>query len=1092
LGNFAAWEGAGPGGAGGGGSISFTSGTPVQNVSGGTAGTTNSDHLTEFNMNGATNGASGLSGNTTTIFNLTAVNTEVCAGQSASFSVSASGTLPGTVNWYASAFGGSSLGTGLTYTPSIAPTVTTTYYAGICPGTFRVPVTVTVNPLPVVTGTAVLTNPTCSTAGSITGLSVSSGTTPYQYYWNGVSNPTVNYTNLASGTYSFTVTDSKGCTASSGPYTLTGVAGPIIDASGVIVQNVNCVGDPGSITGITASGTGLNYLWSNSGGSALDASGLAAGSYTLTVTDANSCTSSSGPYTVNVDTGPTIDQSSVSVVDEHCSQADGAISGIVTTGSSPIYSWNGTTSTTADLIGVSAGTYTLTVTDIGGCTVSGAPITVANTPGPSVDIASVIITNENCTASDGAISGVVPSGGTPAYTYSWNGVTASTLDVSGVSAGVYSITVTDFYGCTVTSAPITVGTAPGPSLDESAAVVTDVQCNGSLGTISGITATGSNMTYSWSNSGGSTLDVTGLLPNTYILTATDEYGCSVTSSPYTVGAVTPLLINSASMTVTPTACTSNTGSISGIIVIGGISPSSSWSSGQSSLNISNLTAGVYTLTVNDNQNCSATLSVTIDVSPDPNISLVSSQDITCAGDNNGAASVAGSGGTGTLSYSWQPGGLTGLSQSALPADAYIVTVTDQNGCTNTVSFSISEPAPIVVSQGSISPANCGSSDGSASVTASGGTGTLNYSWSPVGGNTSTASSIPGGNYTVTVSDDNACTAALNLVVNSLGGPVVTVSDQTDVTCNGESDGSVTVNATGGTVPYQFNWSPSGGAQATASGLDAGSYTVVVTDDAGCVGSISVTISEPALLTVTSDVTPTDCGSSTGSITLNASGGTAPYSYGWSSGSGSTSSVTGLSSGTYTATITDALGCTVTAVNNVTATGSLTLTVSPDVASIGPGQSVTLSASGAETYTWTPENGLSCIDCPSPVASPSETTSYIVSGTTSDGCTGTTIVQVIVIEDCGEIYVPTVFAPNGTSGKLENQRFGIFGQCIASVSIEVYDRWGNKVYEYSPENPYWDGKYKGEELNSGVYVYQLSVTTTDQKTTQMSGNVTLMR
>lgn len=1092
LGNFAAWEAAGPGGAGGGGSISFSSGTPVQNVSGGTAGTTNSDHLTEFNMNGATNGAPGLSGNTTTVFNLTAVNTEVCAGQSASFSVTSSGTLPGVVNWYASAYGGSSLGTGLTYTPAVAPTVTTTYYAGICPGTFRVPVTVTINPLPVVSGTAVLTNPTCSTAGSITGLAVSAGTSPYQYYWNGVVNPTVNYTNLASGTYSFTVTDAKGCTATSGPYTLTGVSGPIIDASGVNVQNVNCVGDPGSITGITATGTGLNYLWDNGGGSSLDASGLIAGSYTLTVTDANSCTSTSGPYTVNTDTGPTIDQAAVVVVDEHCGQSDGSISGIVATGSSLSYSWNGSASTTADFSGVSAGTYTLTVTDAGGCTVSGAPISVSNTSGPTIDISSVIVTYENCTAADGAISGIVPSGGTPSYTYSWSGVTASTLDVSGISAGVYSITVTDFYGCTVTSTPITVGTAPGPSLNESSVVVTDVQCDGTLGTISGITASGTNLTYSWTNSGGSTLDITGLLPNTYVLTATDQYGCSVTSAPYTVGAVTPLLINSSSMTVTPTACTSNTGSISGIVVLGGISPSYSWSSGQSSLNISSLAAGDYTLTVSDNQGCSATLTVTIEVSPNPTISLISSQDITCNGSNDGTASVNGSGGTGTLSYSWQPGSLTGTTQSSLLEDAYTVTVSDQNGCTNTVSFTISEPTPIVLNQGTITPATCGASDGSASVSASGGTGVLDYFWSPLGGNASTANAIPGGNYTVTVTDDNSCTASLSMLVNSLGGPVVSIVSQTDVSCNGGSDGSVAVNSTGGTAPYQYNWSPSGGNQASATALAAGTYTVVVTDDGGCVGSVSVTIDEPSLLTVSSDVNPTNCGLSTGSITVNASGGTSPYSYAWLSSGASTASISGLPSGTYSATITDALGCTVSAVNNVLATGSLTLSVTPDVASITPGQNVTLTASGADSFVWSPETGLSCTECASTIASPSETTSYTLVGTTADGCTGSTTVQVIVIEDCGEVYVPTVFAPNGTSGQPENQRFGVFGQCISSVSLLVFDRWGNKVYEYSVDNPYWDGKYKGEELNSGVYVYQLSVTTTDQKTSQMSGNVTLMR
>jgi gliding motility-associated-like protein len=1092
VGSFASVEAAGPGGAGSGGSIAFSSGSPSQNVAGGTAGTTNSAHLTEFTFNGATNGASGLSSLSATVYNLTANNTSVCAGSTVTFSVSVTGIPPGTVNWYSAQYGGSSLATGNSYTPAVAPTTTTTYYAGICPGTFRVPVTVTINSLPIISGTPVLTNPTCSGAGSITGLNVSSGTTPYLYSWSGTTTSSADYTNIPAGTYTLTVTDAAGCTATNGPHTLTGTSGPIIDATAISIQNVTCTGGLGSITGITATGTGLSYAWDNSGGSSLNATGLSAGSYTLTVTDNNSCTSTSGPYTVGTDTGPAIDESLASVTDATCGQSNGGVSGITASGSSLNYSWSGSSSTSLDLSGVASGTYTLTVTDAGGCTISSSPYLVSDLAGPTIDITAVSIFDQSCGLADGSISGVIVSGGTAGYNYTWSGNSQTTIDITGLSAGTYTLTATDANGCTATSSSLTVGTASGPVLDETNVIVADVQCDGTLGSITGITATGTALSFSWSNGGDNTINASSLLPNSYVLTATDASGCTATSSAYTVSAATPLVINTGGMTVTPSSCTSNTGAISGIVIVGGVNPVPSWSSSQGTLDISGLAAGTYILTVTDDQGCSASETVNVSTAGGPSISLVSSSDITCNGLNDGTATVSGTGGTGSLTYLWTPGSLSGTSQTGLLGGIYTVTVTDGGGCSNSLQVTINEPSALTLTQGTITPANCGANDGGASVTANGGTGTLSYSWSPTGGNAAVASNIAGGTYTITATDQNSCTASVSLVVNTLGGPTVSVSGQTNVTCHGGADGTITVNASGGTGSLTYAWTPSGGNAPTATGLSAGTYTVSVTDGAGCIGSAIATVTEPVMLSVNTNVTAADCGSSNGAISISVNGGTAPYSYAWSPSVGSGATVSGLTPGSYSVTVMDASGCTISETSSIVVLGTLTVEISPASAVLDQGQSVMLSASGATSYSWSPATDLSCADCSSPLASPTQTTTYTVTGSDASGCTGTASVTILVNEDCNEIYVPTVFSPDGVSGNPENQKICIYGNCIVRMTYMVFDRWGNKVYEYSPEIPCWDGTFNGQKLNAGVYAYKLYVMLTNGEYVEESGNVTLIR
>jgi len=749
-----------------------------------------------------------------------------------------------------------------------------------------------------------------------------------------------------------------------------------------------------------------------------------------------------------------------------------------------------------------SGSVTLTVnpcTSLQVCEETNGDFTVSNGSGNYTwqSWQSTTTTSNDCAACGGSLIGGFFCSVPLPCTLTTNGwVTYSTSATATPPAGATQIQVFDDAGGSLVindlNSIIACGSDPCAGVTITVNTTpTNVSCFG--GSNGAITASASGasgaFTYSWSPSGsGATLS--NLTAGTYTVTATSTSGCTGTAS---VTITQPASAVSATTSSTATNCGASTGTATAN-ASGGTSPYTySWSpSGGSAATATNLAAGTYTVTVSDANSCTTTSSVSVSTNNGPTISLSSSSNVSCNGGTNGSATVSGSGGTGTLTYSWTPGGLSGATQSSLAAGTYTATVTDGSGCSNSVPVTITEPSAITITQGTITPANCGVSDGAATVSASGGTGTLSYAWSPTGGSAATASNIPGGSYTVTVTDQNACTSTLGVVVNTIGGPTITVASQTNVSCNGDNDGAASVTVTGGTSPYTYAWTPSGGTAAAATGLSAGTYTVAVTDATSCIGSATVTITEPSALSATATVTPAECGSTNGSIALSVSGGTAPYTYSWSPSGGSAATASNLAPGSYTGTVTDASGCTTTSASTVSTTGSLTITATPDISTINQGDTVSISASGATSYTWTPTSGLSCTTCPNPDASPAQSTNYVVTGSDASGCTGTASVTIIVIEDCGELYVPTVFAPNGSSGNPENQRLCVYGNCISSLSYTVYDRWGNKVFETTTTDLCWDGMYKGKELNAGVFAYKLIVTLHNGDYKEESGNVTLVR
>ena len=649
---------------------------------------------------------------------------------------------------------------------------------------------------------------------------VSGGTGAYTYMWsNGAI--TQDVTGLVADTYTVTVTDANGCTAS----TSTPITQPTAISISLVGSNVSCFnGTDGSIDATVSGGTGAyTYAWSN-GATTQDVTGLAVGTYTVTVTDGNSCTTITSTPITQPATAVT-----VGVVGSNVSclnGIDGSINATVSGGTGAYtYMWsNG--AITQDVTGLVADTYTVTVTDANGCTAStSTPITQ-----PTAISISLVGSNVSCfNGTNGSIDATV-SGGTGAYTYLWsNG--AITQDVTGLAAGTYTVTVTDANGCTAsTSTPVTQPTALAIS-----GVAAGATCNGGNNGSVTLTVTGATApyTYLWSNT-AATKDITGLAAGNYSVTVSDANGCTATDS-YTVTAQSSIVLSGVADNATCNG--TSTGSVD-ITLSGGATPYTiAWSTTAATEDITNVAAGTYTVTVTDDNGCTATDSYIV---TEPTAIAVSGAvtDANCNGSTDGDVDLTVTGGTAPYTYAWSTTAAT-EDITNVAAGTYTVTVTDDNGCTATDSYTVTEPTAVLVS-GLVTDANCnGSSDGEVDVTISGGVAPYTYVWS----NAATTEDITGlaaGSYDVTVTDANGCTTTGAFTVVD-GSSLSLAAVITDATCLDSLDGEIALTVTGGIAPYAFAWDNTA-TTANLAGLAVGDYTVTVTDANGCLEVETVTVS----------------------------------------------------------------------------------------------------------------------------------------------------------------------------------------------------------------------------------------------------------
>ena len=847
------------------------------------------------------------------------------------------------------------------------------------------------------------TNPLCvgSSDGTID-ITITDGVMGWTYEWSN-SETTEDITGLSAGDYTVTVTDCTGNTFTES-YTLVDPSPIEITAT---ITDESGFGNDGAIALNVTGGTGTytTYTWSPNAGTTGTITGLAADNYEVTVEDSNGCTAMAS-FTVGEICASTTINITATITDESGFGNDGAIDISLTGGATPYASflWNNG-ATTQNISGLTTGTYTVVATDANGCTGS-----QSFTLGDACNATNITftgnITDVSGAGNDGAIDITLAGGATPYSAFLWsNG--ATTQNLSGVPTGTYTVIATDANGCTGTQ-NFTIGNLCLSTNITFTGNITDVSGAGNDGAID-ITLAGGATPYSaflWSN-GATTQNLSGVPTGTYTVVATDANGCTGSSQDFIVGnACTPITITA---NITHESSAGNDGAINASST-GGTAPYSyNWNpaTGTTTGNPTGLVAGNYNVTVTDTNGCTDTNSFTVEAFNCPTITVTASgTNVTCAGGNNGTATANATGGTSPYTYNW------GANQNALTAGTYTVTATDADGCFATTTVTINDGVTIGMNLISQNDLNCfGDNSGSITIQGTGGTAPYFVNWG-LGLSGLTITNLPQGTYTPTITDANNCSTVGNTITLSQPSDISISGTATNVSCNGENDGAINLNISGGAGGYSVTWSPSG----NGNNLTAGTYTPTVTDANGCqkIGN-PITVTEPSPLSVTSNITNASCfGNCDGTISLNISGGTSGYTVNWSNGSTGTT-VSDLCAGTISVTVADANGCTFSDIYTITQPVSFGLQffVTPETTAGGDGAiDLTVTPAGNYSYLWS--NGATTEDINNLV-----TDAYSVTVTDNiSGCTATGVTAITNGLGIQTATVTDVTCNNGDDGAID--------------------------------------------------------------------------
>jgi hypothetical protein len=851
-------------------------------------------------------------------------------------------------------------------------------------------------------GTAPLCNVGSGDLSGMVDVTVTGGTPDFTYVWDGpITTPgTEDQSDLGTGTYSVTVTDSNNCTGECSVMLEEPTPVEIAGSTGAPACNAGNGGLTGTIDITPSGGTApYTYAWTGPGvdATAQNQTGLGTGTYTVVVTDANDCTAT--------ETFDLTEPEPIAIADDvmqpTCNDANGPLTGAIdltiTGGTAPYtFAWSdGSTATTEDLADLGTGTYTVVVTDANNCTET-ATFTLQE-PEP-IDIAADLM-QPTCPSANGALTGEIDltvTGGTAPYTYAWTGpgVVASAEDQTGLGTGSYTVVVTDDNNCTETMT-YSLTEPDGMDIAESLGQPTCNTASGDLtGTIDIVVSGGTApYTYAWTGPGvdATAQNQTGLGTGTYTVVVTDANDCTYTET-YDLTEPQPVAI--ADDVMQPT-CNDANGALTGAIditVTGGTAPYTyAWTGpgvAASAEDQSGLGTGTYTVVVTDANNCTETATFTL-TEPDPIVIADDVMQPTCPSANGaltGAIDITVTGGTAPYTYAWTGPGVAASAedQTGLGSGQYVVVVTDANNCTETMTYDLTEPEGMDIAETLAEPlcnAGSGNLSGTIDIVVSGGTAPYTYAWTGPGvdATAQNQSGLGTGTYTVVVTDANDCTYTETYDLTE-PQPVAVAADLGAPTCNagnGGLTGTIDITASGGTAPYTYAWTGPG-VDATAedqSGLGEGTYCVTITDANDCTVEECYDLTEPEPLDIVETLGQPLCNASNtdqvnGTIDIVVTGGTAPYTYAWTSlGSpvvaGDQNQVN-LGSGLYTVVVTDANNCTYTEtytleeppiINILAVAVDLTChfdSYDPDGTPSSPDGSITLQVTGGTpgyTFNW---------------------------------------------------------------------------------------------------------------------------------------------
>ncbi len=875
------------------------------------------------------------------------------------------------------------------------------------------------------------------------------------------------------------------------PFTIAGVTAT------ASMTPVTCLNGTNGIAWATiTSGTGpFTYTWTPSGGTNATASNLAAGTYTVTTSASSGCPAIS---TVTITQPLTGVSATATHTNNLCSTGNtGTALGAGAGGTGPYtYHWSPSGGNAASASNLSSGIFTVTVTDAGGCTDT-AMVTITSPPAINLVMG---VANGSCSVPTGT-AWVTASNGTGPYGYSWTPSGGTNSTASNLTAGTYSVTVTDANGCTAVNG-IAV-TASGTLTLTNYQV--NLSCNGSNDGIAGVSITGGTapFSYTWAPSVGATATVSNLSAGNYTVTATDGTGCSNTAN-FTITQPPALVL---AMSTTPTNCGQSVGT-AGVSAGGGTGPYTySWTSApvQTTATASNLAGATYTVTVTDAGGCTGTGNITVTVAGGPTPSISAFTNVTCNGLTDGTATATAVGGTGPYTYSWSTVPVQNTANATnLGVGTYTVTVTDAGGCTAMTNTAITAPAVIVLTVTGTTTI-CNGQSTTISASAVGGTGPYNFAWSNAF-NGASQSVTPGATttYTCTVTDANGCTVPSQSVTVTIGGPLSVSIAGLNSICVGDNTTLTATGSGGNGGPYIYTWTPGGpGNTINVSPGATTTYNVSVSD--GCTqpnATSSITVTVVTSVNVQFTFTPAiGCSPLNVQFTDN-SVAPAGSTYAWNFGGFRNSTAqnptyTFADTGSYTVslTITTPSGCTGISIqpNAVTVTGPPTAMFSSTpliVTSIMNEVTFTNLSINANSYTWdfgdnSPFSTDTNVIHRYPVIG-----DYMVYLIASNGpnCSDTADVLIRVKEDF-TFYVPSAFTPDGNG--INDHFFGT-GTGIKEYTMNIFDRWGNALFISNDLSIPWDGKYKGLDAKEDIYVYNIYVKDYNDRAHYFLGKVSLIR
>lgn len=728
-----------------------------------------------------------------------------------------------------------------------------------------------------------------------------------------------------------------------------------------------------------------------------------------------------------------------------------------------------------------------------------------------IQLSTSVVKNVACFGGNDGMARVTATGGDGNYTYLWNDpLQQISSEANQLTAGNYSVIVTDGNGCSG-NATVTIAQ---PDRLEVTVTKNDVRCRGdATGSATALLIGGTSpYQFSWNDPKNQTGQTAVDLPaGNYLVSVTDDNGCfqfgtvSILQPSTTVSVETRQLVKGCFGSGKSEAISSATGGT-------GTNYTFLWSNGQRTPAASNLSAQSYFVTVADENGCEKIDSIQIIEWDSMEISVVVDTP-NCHGERSGALGVTlVLGGSGVLNpdgFQWNTNESGQYIGNLQGSRTYTVTVTDAQGCSNSKDVFLPEP-PALIGYSSVSHAKCfGSSDGTGTVTSVDNARLpLSYLWDSNTGNqiTQTATGLSAGIYTVTFTDSKGCDGTTSVDIGQ-PSPIQVDFQITDNDCFGAGVGSILALPSGGTpltgnVSYQINWSNQSSGPSIGN-LTTGAYVVTVTDANGCQKIDTALVSEPGTIIAELFAQPATCfGDRDGSIRIEASGGNPPFQYSLDGINYSgTRTIVGLRAGEYEVYIKDSKGCQWVDKIQVIQPQKFEVDAGPPLIEIRLGEEVTLLANsfngqGTVSYEWdAPYPGtLTCEFCDTTVSIPQNTIIYTLFGTDEIGCRASDKIEIRVIKD-RIVLVPTGFTPNNDSN---NDILLVHGREGTLIKLfQVFDRWGELVFEARdfPINDIltgWDGNFRGQPLNPGVFSWHLEVEYLDGGRDSFNGHTTLIR